>query len=152
MRRSTSDCDGSDADAGFRPGRHLSRVRDVLHGAEHRLGAQAGKHSAAISAGGTYALDLSTNYVQVNTSGAVTIVLPSTLNSPAGPGAQPGTYVAVPVVIADIGGNAQAHPITIQAAAGDTVMGLASIQITVNFGAYTLQPNSAQRTWSAIVP
>ena len=105
-----------------------------------------------ITLGGTFILDLSTNYVPVNTTGAVTIILPSTLNSPAGATAQPGTYVGTPIVIADIGGNAQAHPITIQPTAGDTIMGLASIQITANYGAFTLSPNSTLRTWNSISP
>jgi hypothetical protein len=108
--------------------------------------------SFTITAAGTYNIDLSTTYVQVNSTGAVTIVLPSALNPLAGVGAVPGPFADLPVVIADVGGNAQAHPITIQPSAGDTIMGLASIQITVNYGGYTLSPNSANRIWNSISP
>ena len=108
--------------------------------------------SFAITAGGTYNIDLSTTYVTVNTTGAVTIILPAALNPLAGVGAIPGPFVDAPVVIVDVGGNAQAHPITIQPAAGDTIMGLASIQITVNYGGYTLAPNSVTREWNSISP
>jgi hypothetical protein len=107
-----------------------------------------------ITAGGTYIIDPSTNYIPVNTTGAVTIILPSAADpSYAGAsGAQPGLFVNPPIVIVDTGGNAGAHPITIQPHAGETIMGLASIQITVNYGGYTLAPNSAQKTWNSISP
>jgi hypothetical protein len=100
-----------------------------------------------ITTGGTFILDISYSNVNVNTTGAVTITLPSTLNPPVG--AQPGLSVDNPIVIADVGGNAQAHPITIQALAGDTIMGLASITISVDYGSYILIPNSVQRNWTA---
>jgi hypothetical protein len=105
-----------------------------------------------ITAGGTYTVDLSTSYITVSTTGSVTVVLPSTLNPVAGVGAVPGPFVDNPVVVADIAGAAAAHPITIQPAAGDTIMGLASIQITTNYGAFTLAPNSSARTWNSIAP
>jgi len=105
-----------------------------------------------VTAAGTYTIDLSTTYVPINSTGAVTIILPTALNPPAGVGAVPGPFADVPIVIVDVGGNAQAHPITIQPAVGDTIMGLASIQITVNYGGYTLAPNSALRTWNSISP
>jgi hypothetical protein len=100
-----------------------------------------------VTAGGTYILDVSFSNVNVNTTGAVTITLPSTLNPPVG--AQPGLSVDPPIVIADTGGNAAAHPITIIPAAGDTIMGLSSIQIVSNYGSYVFIPNSVQRNWTA---
>jgi len=106
----------------------------------------------SITAAGTYTLDRSTNYVNVNVAGLVTINLPSALSSLAGAGANPGTYVQNPIVILDTGGNSSTFAITIVPAAGDTIMGLASVQLASNFGAFSLAPNSAQRTWNQISP
>jgi hypothetical protein len=49
-----------------------------------------------------------------------------------------------------VGGNAAANPITINPSAGDTIMGLASIQITSAFGGFVLTPNPTARTWNSI--
>ncbi len=102
--------------------------------------------TTAITVAGTYVLDWSTNFVQVNVAGAVTIVLPAT-PLPSVALTQPGRHQRTNITIVDIGNNGQAHPITIQAAAGDTVMGLASIQITTNYGGFVLEPVPAARTW-----
>lgn len=106
-----------------------------------------------ITVAGTYQLDPSTSLVTVNVAGAVTIVLPSAIDPTVAAGAQPGLFVNNPITIVDIGNNAQAHPITIQPASGaETIMGLTQIQITVNYGGYTLAPNSALATWNSISP
>lgn len=106
-----------------------------------------------ITVAGTYNLDPSTNYVEVNCTGAVTLVLPSAVEPAVGPQAQPGLFARPPLVITDIGGNASAHPITIQRNnSNENVMGLASIQITSNYGGYTLSPSSSQKGWVAISP
>ncbi len=99
-----------------------------------------------ITAADTYVLDWSTNFVQVNVAGAVTIVLPA-VSIPSNAMTQPGRNQRINVTIVDIGNNGQAHPITIQPAAGDTVMGLAQIQITTNYGGFVLEPVPAARTW-----
>ena len=101
---------------------------------------------------GTYALDPSTNFVEVNVAGAVTIILPSCQTPAAGAQAQPRLFALNPITIIDIGGNAAANNITINPAAGDTVMGLASVKIGTNYGGYTLAPIPAQRTWTSISP
>lgn len=108
-----------------------------------------------ITAGGTYILDPSTNFVPVNTTGAVTITMPSASDPAyAGGGTTQSQLFANPsIVIVDIGGNAGAHPITIQRNnIAENIMGLASIQITVNYGGYTLTPSPAQLTWNSISP
>ncbi len=106
-----------------------------------------------ITAAGTYSLDPSVSLVTVNVAGAVTITLPSAVTPSAGAQAQPGLFVKNPITIVDVGNNAQAHPVTIQPASGsETIMGLSSIQITVNYGGYTLAPNSALATWNSISP
>jgi hypothetical protein len=100
-----------------------------------------------INSAGSFVIDRNTNVVEVAVVGAVTIVLPSTLNSPAGALAVPGSYLNTPITVIDVGGNAAAHPITIQAAAGDTINGVGSLQITQNYGDVLLVPNPAQRLW-----
>jgi|SRR5215469_1051590 len=106
-----------------------------------------------ITAGGVFQLDPSTSLVTVNTTGAVTIKLPAATNPSVPAGAQPGLYADNPITIVDIGGNAQAHPITIQPISiAETIMGLNSITISVNYGGYTLAPNSTLRLWNSISP
>lgn len=106
-----------------------------------------------ITAAGTYAVDPSVSLIEVNTTGSVTITLPSCVVPTAGAQAQPGLFAKNPITIVDIGGNAQASPITIQRNnSNESIMGLASIQITVNFGGFTLQPISASATWNSISP
>jgi hypothetical protein len=104
-----------------------------------------------VSAAGTFTIDPSITLVQVNVAGAVTLVLPSaTLPTIAAIGA-PARFAQSPITITDIGGNALAHPITIQAAnVSENIMGFASIQIITNFGGFTLQPNSGG--WTAASP
>ena len=108
------------------------------------------RNALTITAPGTYTIDLSTNLVRVNVVGAVTIVLPSTIiptNPPAG--ALPGVSVRAQITIVDIGGNAAAHPITIQpASVAETIMNLTQIQITSNYGGFILQPNAGTKTWT----
>jgi hypothetical protein len=106
-----------------------------------------------ITAAGTYNLDPSTSLVEVNVAGAVTLVLPPATDPIVPAGVQPGLFANNPITIVDIGNHAQANPITIQRNnAGESIMGLASIQITVNYGGFTLLPNSALRTWNSISP
>jgi hypothetical protein len=110
----------------------------------------------AITVAGTYQLDPSTSLVTVNTTGAVTINLPAAIDPLVGPQAQPGLFANNPITIVDIGGNAGAHPITIQPIQpnpnSETIMGLTSISLSVNFGGYTLFPNSTRKTWNSISP
>jgi hypothetical protein len=105
-----------------------------------------------ITAGGTYPLDPSTSLVEVNTTGSVTITLPSCAN-PGQSLSQQGLFAKNPITIVDIGGNAQAHPITIQRNnSGESIMGLASIALSANYGGYTLTPVPETLTWNSISP
>jgi hypothetical protein len=106
-----------------------------------------------ITAAGNYTIDPSTNLIEVNVAGAVTIVLPSCQTPAAGAQAQPRLFASNPITIVDIGGNAAANNITINPNnVGETVMGLSSIKIATNFGGYTLQPVPSQKTWTSISP
>jgi hypothetical protein len=106
-----------------------------------------------IAAAGTFSLDPSTSLVQVNVAGLVTIKLPKCVVPTAGAQAQPSLFVQNPITIVDTGGHASSFNITIQPNnVGETIMGLTSILLSVNYGGYVLQPNSAQATWNSISP
>lgn len=106
-----------------------------------------------ITAAGTYILDPSTNLVTVNVAGAVTLVLPSAIDPTVPAGVLPGLFANNPITIVDIGGNASAHPITIQPASVlENIMGLASITLSVNYGGYSLLPSSVLKGWNSISP
>jgi hypothetical protein len=103
----------------------------------------------AIIAAGTYTLNYSTNLVEVNVAGAVTIILPSAIDPKVPAGVLPGDYVKCPITIVDIGGFAGANPITIEPASGsETILGEASIQITASYGGYSLIPSNTQQGWT----
>jgi len=69
--------------------------------------------------------------VLVNIAGAVTVNLPAA-----------STRSGVPVSIVDIGGNATAHNITINANGAETIKGSSSLTISANYGGVTLWPIS----------
>lgn len=106
-----------------------------------------GRNPFEITATGTYTITPDTSVVNVNINGAVTIILPTTQNPNASAGALPGLYARTAVSIVDVGGFATAHPITIQAQAGETIMGLPSIPIASNYGAFILSPNVSAKAW-----
>jgi hypothetical protein len=102
-----------------------------------------------ITSAGTVILNPSTSLVQVAVAGLVTVVLPSTIDPSVGPQALPGLFAKNPITVVDIGGNAEAYPITIQPVSGaENIMGLASIQITAEYGGYTLTPSNRQKGWT----
>lgn len=102
-----------------------------------------------ITAGGSYILDPSTNLVHVKANAAVTITLPSTINPSVPAGVLPGLFGKMGIGIVDIGGFAAAHPITIQPASGaETIMNLASIQITAAYGGFILYPSNSLKGWT----
>jgi hypothetical protein len=106
-----------------------------------------------ITSAGTYVLDPAVSMVTVSVAGSVTITLPPASNPGVPAGAMPGRYVNNPITIVDVGGNAAANPITINPNnVAETVMGLASIKITTNFGGFTLQPVPSLETWTSISP
>lgn len=107
-----------------------------------------GNNVLVITAAGTYNLDPSINVVLVNVAGAVTIVLPSAVVPAAGAQAQPRLFAQNPITIVDNGGNASAHPITIQRNnSNENIMGLSSIQIQINYGGFVLNPSTALKGW-----
>jgi hypothetical protein len=103
-----------------------------------------------VTVAGTYIIDLSIDTVLVNLAAPVTLILPSTLSSPAGATALPGTYVQADIAISDIGGFAGGANITIVPAAGDTIEGLSSAVIGIDYGSVRLKPESATRIWNLV--
>lgn len=101
-----------------------------------------------ITAAGTYAIAPDTTLITVNVAGSVTLTLPSCVQPTVPAGAQPGLFGNLPITIVDIGGNAQAHPITINPQGGQTIMGLSTLSLATNYGSYTLIPLSAQSMWN----
>ena len=85
--------------------------------------------------------------VSVNANGVV-IQLPLAKGNGAGAGAVPGTYTILPMTIVDIGGFANSHPITIQAAGSETIDGFTSITLSSNFAAAVLLPNVTSGGWT----
>lgn len=107
-----------------------------------------GRNPFEITAAGTYQITPDTSVVNVNVNGAVIILLPSAQNPPASAGVLPALYARTAISIVDVGGFAAANPITIKPiSVAETIMGLASVQITSNFGAFILSPNVALKGW-----
>lgn len=99
-----------------------------------------------ISAAGTYALDLSTTLVIINTTAAVIITLPSARNASIPAIGAAGTYVKAVLTIVDISGapNAIINPIS----NAETIMGLTTISLTTTYGSYALRPDNALKGWT----
>lgn len=102
----------------------------------------------AITTAGTHVPVNGTTLITVNVAGAVTISLWDP-TPPSAPPANsiPGQYLGLPLTIVDIGGNAVTYPITINPAAGKTIMSLSTIQLGAAFGAITLKPNLTSGNW-----
>src|SRR6516164_6728193 len=93
-----------------------------------------------ITVGGTYNIDPSTNLVRVNTTGAVTLVLPSAAN-PAASFSQQNLFARNAITVVDVGGHAGLSPITIQRNnPADNIMGAPSLTLSVNYSTITLLP------------
>ena len=102
-----------------------------------------------VTTAGTTTLLQGTTLVQVNVNGAVTVQLPSAKASVTAPaGALPGTFLALPITVVDIGGFAAAHNITIRPFGTETIMSLSSIAITAAYGGFTLTPNITSGGWN----
>jgi hypothetical protein len=92
-----------------------------------------------IVAAGVTVIPLGVTFIAVNVNGSVTIQLPAFKGSAVGQGVLPGQFVPLTITVVDQGGFAGAQPITLLPAAGETISGLASVQIVTPFGAMLLQ-------------
>ena len=92
-----------------------------------------------VNAGGLYTLSKGTTYVSVNVAAPVTITLPPSMPASFVPAiANPGNHIN--------------QPITINCVVGDTIMGLASMQITVNYGGHVFSTpvEGGPRVWTPV--
>lgn len=94
-----------------------------------------------VTVAGTTVVQLGNTLITVNVNGSVTIQLPKFKGNQAGAVGLPGTFIAIPIIIVDIGGFATANPITILPGAGETIDGQANAILSSNYGAFTLQPD-----------
>lgn len=99
-----------------------------------------------ITSGMSLALPRGVTQVNVNAAGAVALTLPRA----RGVLAIPVSLALIPIGIIDVGGFADAFPITINAAPGETIGNLASVSLAIKFGAVFLRPNPDAGTWSTL--
>lgn len=102
----------------------------------------------AVTSGGIKTVGVGTTLVTVNSLASPTIQLPTAIQPSPAVTIPPGTYPGVPVTVVDIGGHAVAAPITILPFGTELIMGLASLTIDTNYGAYSLLPNTISGGWT----
>jgi hypothetical protein len=102
-----------------------------------------------VTTAGAVAVARGTTLVTVSVNGAVTLNLPSS-KALAAPQAIPSQSVLAPVTVCDIGGFAQANPITINPAGAELISGLASVALAVNYGAVILRPLLDTGGWTLL--
>jgi hypothetical protein len=103
-----------------------------------------------ITAGGTYTIARGTSLILLNVNDDVTLNLPSSLASLAGPQAIPGQWIINPVTIVDIGGFASANTYNIVPFGSETISGLASVQLASDRGTIILNPILTTGSWNLI--
>jgi hypothetical protein len=100
--------------------------------------------------GGTYSIARGTSLILINVNDDVTLDLPSSLASAAGPQALPGQWVINPVTIVDIGGFASTNTYDIVPFGAETISGLASVQLASDRGTIILNPILTTGGWNLI--
>jgi hypothetical protein len=99
-----------------------------------------GASNVVIIGGSTYSMTNIDRFVGVNYgAGTVSITLPNSATS----------VIGTTVIVKDTGPHATAQHITINAYAGDTIDGAASVSITQDWNSYTLLL-SAANSWSIV--
>ena len=101
-------------------------------------GAAPSTSAILVTTAGTTVIQPGISLVHVNVAGSVTIQLPTSKGSPAGAGAQPGTWLQRLVSVNDLGGNAGTYPITVLPVAGETIAGSPSATISGVYGIINL--------------
>lgn len=103
-----------------------------------------------VSAAGTYTIARGTSLILINVNASVTLNLPSSKASPAGPQAIPGQWVINPVTVVDIGGFASSNTYRIVPFGTETISGLASVDLASDHGSIILNPILATGGWNLI--
>jgi hypothetical protein len=91
-----------------------------------------------------------TSIVHVNVNGSVTVQLFAARGNAAGAGQVPGSYIQTVLTVNDVGGYAQAFPITILPAVGETISGSNSFILSANYGLVTLLADVLNGGWTAV--
>ena len=103
-----------------------------------------------IIAAGTTNIASGTTLVRVNVAGAVTVQLPTAI-VPSPPITTPPTAITgQPITIVDVGGHASTFNITILPFGTETIMGLASLTIANDYGAFVLTPDTVNGGWTNV--
>lgn len=103
-----------------------------------------------ITTAGVHTLVRGTSLVLINVNADVSIQLPSSKAAPQGPQAIPGQWVINPVTIVDIGGHAAAFIYTITPFPGETISGLANVDLAADRGTIILNPILTTGGWNLI--
>lgn len=101
-----------------------------------------------ITAGGTYSIARGTSLILLNVNALVTLNLPSSKASPAGPQALPGQWVINPVTIVDVGGFASSRTYNIVPFGSELISGLVSVQLATDRGTVILIPILTTGGWN----
>jgi hypothetical protein len=103
-----------------------------------------------ITATGTYTIARGTTLIKISANGNVTMNLPSSKASVAGPQAIPGQWVLAPVTIVDIGGFADTNTYRVVPSGSETISGLASVDLASERGSLILEPLLETGGWNLI--
>ena len=103
-----------------------------------------------ITATGTYTIARGTSLILINVDANVTINLPSSKASVAGPQAIPGQWYINPVTIVDIGGFASSRTYSVVPNGSETISSLSSVQLASAYGSLILNPILATGGWNLI--
>jgi hypothetical protein len=99
---------------------------------------------------GTYTIQRGTTLITINANANVTINLPSSRASIAGPQAIPGQWILNPVTIVDIGGFASLNTYNIVPFGSELISSLASVQLASSFGSIILKPILETGGWTLL--
>ena len=99
---------------------------------------------------GTYTIVRGTSLIKLSPNGAVTLNMPSSRASLAGPQAIPGQSVITPVTIVDIGGFAGSVTYRIFPFGAELISGLASVDLASARGSLILEPLLDTGGWNLI--
>ena len=105
------------------------------------------KNVLAVIAAGVASPLVGTTLITLNIAGLVTVQLPNPIPPPIPANSMPVPNLGLPLTIVDIGGHCAAFNCTILPSAGKTIMGLASLVIGNDYGAFTLFPNLVTGNW-----
>lgn len=103
-----------------------------------------------VTAAGTYTIARGTTLIKLSANGNITLNLPSSRASLAGPQAIPGQFVLASVTIVDVGGFADTNTYRVVPFGAETISGLASVDLASERGSLILEPLLDTGGWNLI--